>query len=52
MENFCFGTSASCLVKRKIVRIERQKFGYSAFLRILRQNFGTIKKNCGYILRT
>ena len=36
MENFCFRTSASSLIKRNIVRIYRQKFGYSASIRILR----------------
>ena len=35
----CIGTFASLLVKRNTVRIERQKFGYSALLRILRKKF-------------
>ena len=30
MENYCFLTSASPLIKRIIVRIQRQKFGYCA----------------------
>ena len=37
MKNSCFRTSASFLLKRKIVRIYRQKFGYSALFRIIRR---------------
>ena len=35
MKNSCFPTSASSLQKRNVVRIQRQKFGYGALLRIL-----------------
>ena len=50
MENSCFRTSASYLVKRNIVRIQRQKFGQSALLRILRG--GTSIKSKGDPLET
>ena len=40
MKNSCFRTPALSLIKRNIVRTQRQKFRYSALLLILRQNFG------------
>ena len=38
MKNSCFRTSASSLLKRTLVRIQRQKLGYSALLRIKRED--------------
>ena len=37
MYNACFRFTASSLLKRNIFRMYREKFGYSALLRILRE---------------
>ena len=50
MKNSCFRASACSSVKRNIDRIQRQKFGYSALLQILRG--GTSMKSKGDLLET